>query len=555
MRPLLNLGLGLCLCLVLATSLSADELHLKDGTVIKGLIVSYDQNTFRVKTNFGYAVIRRDAVVSIVMTGVNSAPALKPGGVVGPIPVTAAPGSPAEAAAKKEAEEASKNAPAPATPAPTTNTPPASTPPANPPAVTATATTATPPPSTSSSPVTPASTTAVSTPPPPSSSPAPAATSTTAANNPNPSNNQPSPKSASAPAPSVSAPPPSTTAAAKPTNPPPETPKPAAVTTAVNQPPTTSAPSSRSSAPASSATMSTSNNSPRQPSNANSASAQTSKPAPSSATSAPITSASVSSGSPTHTASNLPPPLIGEGTTSNQSSNQTSASNQGRPIITTSASNQATPISVTPAYNGGSNQPYKPTESQTLASQLAPINPAETHSAVTDYNGSDYTAHSRNPAAQPIREYIVANTYFNQTFDFKMYRPPEWGLIDSAHAVLPGAIAALGTDDEKTYLLIGASPATGSLDADLHTADTKLKEILDHYRSLNDTTVTISGFPALEHHFRGGIDQREWAGALVVFERGSELYTVLGMTEGDTDLSLLKENVIQRVITSVDFSH
>jgi hypothetical protein len=171
-----------------------------------------------------------------------------------------------------------------------------------------------------------------------------------------------------------------------------------------------------------------------------------------------------------------------------------------------------------------------------------------------DDDGRPVAPGLRAVAAQPIREYIVANTYINQTYNFKMYRPPEWGLVEAAHNVLPGSIAALGTDDEKTYLLVGAAQATGSLDLDLRSADMKLKEIMDHYRALRDATVSVSGFPALERHFRGGIEQKEWSGAVVVFERGDHLYIILGMTQADTDLSQLQENVIQRVITSIDFT-
>jgi hypothetical protein len=46
----------------------ADELRLKDGSKITGVIVGFDENSFKVKTAYGYAIIRRDAVESIVIT-------------------------------------------------------------------------------------------------------------------------------------------------------------------------------------------------------------------------------------------------------------------------------------------------------------------------------------------------------------------------------------------------------------------------------------------------------------------------------------------------------
>jgi hypothetical protein len=45
-----------------------DELKLKDGTKITGTIVGFDDNSFRVKTNYGFAVVQKDQVVSINIT-------------------------------------------------------------------------------------------------------------------------------------------------------------------------------------------------------------------------------------------------------------------------------------------------------------------------------------------------------------------------------------------------------------------------------------------------------------------------------------------------------
>ncbi len=46
----------------------ADELKLKDGTKIVGTIVGYEENSFKVKTNYGFAVVQKDQVLSISIT-------------------------------------------------------------------------------------------------------------------------------------------------------------------------------------------------------------------------------------------------------------------------------------------------------------------------------------------------------------------------------------------------------------------------------------------------------------------------------------------------------
>jgi len=158
------------------------------------------------------------------------------------------------------------------------------------------------------------------------------------------------------------------------------------------------------------------------------------------------------------------------------------------------------------------------------------------------------------PADETIREETSGNSYSNLTYGFHMFKPPAWDIIEDARKTLPGAIAALGTKDESTYLLIGTTPATGSLDSDLKSSDVKLRDMFDNYRPLGDARETISGTPAIERKFRGSIDTKDWSGVVVLFERGKLTYTVLGMTIADNDLVQIQENVIRRAISSLQFN-
>src|ERR1700683_212964 len=105
--------------LVLAAASRADTLHLKDGSTVTGIIVGFDQNSFRVKTSYGLAVVRRDAVVSIDVAKVNSVDKKRPAAEKKP---------PAPAATPHVEKPASTTpAPAPGQPAvkPATSSPPA----------------------------------------------------------------------------------------------------------------------------------------------------------------------------------------------------------------------------------------------------------------------------------------------------------------------------------------------------------------------------------------------------------------------------------------------
>jgi hypothetical protein len=52
----------------LATPTRADEIRLKDGKKLYGVIVAYEDNMFKIKTDFGYVLVEKDKIASIVPT-------------------------------------------------------------------------------------------------------------------------------------------------------------------------------------------------------------------------------------------------------------------------------------------------------------------------------------------------------------------------------------------------------------------------------------------------------------------------------------------------------
>jgi len=153
-----------------------------------------------------------------------------------------------------------------------------------------------------------------------------------------------------------------------------------------------------------------------------------------------------------------------------------------------------------------------------------------------------------------MRERVSGNLYSNETYSFQMYKPPTWQLVEGARNVLPGAITALGTSDETTYLLIGREPAEKSFAAEIEATDRHLRNTLDNYRFLGEKKIAVSGQPAVERRFRVSVDQRDWSGVAVFFQHDSHLYTIFGMTVADSDLVQIQENVISRAISSLEFT-
>lgn len=93
----------LILCLVAAPA-AAEELVLKDGKKIVGTIVGYENDMFRVETEYGFALIRKDNVATINLT-VGGSKSEKPKSVAAKAsaPADAAPGSAEQAGTKPQA--------------------------------------------------------------------------------------------------------------------------------------------------------------------------------------------------------------------------------------------------------------------------------------------------------------------------------------------------------------------------------------------------------------------------------------------------------------------
>jgi hypothetical protein len=90
------LAAAICLSAYAAT---ADEIRLKDGKKLYGVIVAYEDNMFRIKTDFGFVLVEKDKIASIIPTS--------------PGPVTPGSATPSAAAKPAKAPEKKQN-PAPA---------------------------------------------------------------------------------------------------------------------------------------------------------------------------------------------------------------------------------------------------------------------------------------------------------------------------------------------------------------------------------------------------------------------------------------------------------
>jgi hypothetical protein len=244
-----------------------------------------------------------------------------------------------------------------------------------------------------------------------------------------------------------------------------------------------------------------------------------------------------------------------------------------------------------PASSASSPQPAspQPTSAQPTAKQLAPqsaavlASPAPAQPATTATSPAPAAAPASVPASAapasattpaapviaapvpepaavaspeppPVREMVRGNLYINQTYSFQMYRAPDWQPIIAARAALPNAIAALGTSDQSTLLIIGRDRARDSLDAQSAATEKAVEEIYENYRPMPRQRITVAGVPAIERQFRGEADHREWSVILVTLERDDAVFTILAMTDANSELVQIQENVIGKAIASLQFN-
>jgi len=216
-------------------------------------------------------------------------------------------------------------------------------------------------------------------------------------------------------------------------------------------------------------------------------------------------------------------------------------------------------------------KPEAPSKLVAKSTAAMPASAAPTSSSSSEKAGASPAPASSSPAVakaapppaapapqpevpEPVREEVNGNTYINKTFGFQMYKPPTWQVIEGARSLLPGAITAMGTADQSTYLLIGHEPAGKSLAGDIDETEQRLREILGNYRPLGEKRISVSGAPVTERRFRGSVDRRDWSGVVVFIPRDTHLYTIFAMTVADTDLVQIQENVIARTISSFQFT-
>lgn len=156
------------------------------------------------------------------------------------------------------------------------------------------------------------------------------------------------------------------------------------------------------------------------------------------------------------------------------------------------------------------------------------------------------------PIPEKIVEYVTGTRYVNETCRFQMFKPPTWRSYPQLVRPQSPLVAALGTPDETTLMLIGRENFGGDLNAYARLAENSLKQLYSGYHREGERATTVAGLPAFEREFTGEAEGRYWTGVALYFSRGRDYYTVLGVTSaGET--TNFQQALLRKVVDTLEF--
>jgi len=151
-----------------------------------------------------------------------------------------------------------------------------------------------------------------------------------------------------------------------------------------------------------------------------------------------------------------------------------------------------------------------------------------------------------------IVERVSGTTYVNETYRFQIFKPPTWRSYPQLVKPSTPLVAALGTPDETTLLLIGREYHQGTLPDYAQRAETSLAQLYEDYRNEREDRTQVDGLSAIERRFTGKAEGRFWTGMAIYFSRGHEYYTLLGLTAAGEQTNL-QLSVLRKVTHTLEF--
>jgi hypothetical protein len=138
------------------------------------------------------------------------------------------------------------------------------------------------------------------------------------------------------------------------------------------------------------------------------------------------------------------------------------------------------------------------------------------------------------PLPAHLAEHEEGTTYINDTFQFSMFKPPDWKIFEGVTKETGSGIMAIGTTDEQTLLFVDRQVWSGTPSLTGDVAETKLRQTYQDYKKTSEESIQCDGQPAIRRTFTGVLDGAEWHGVAVHVAHGNTVFGIIGLTSAET---------------------
>jgi hypothetical protein len=155
------------------------------------------------------------------------------------------------------------------------------------------------------------------------------------------------------------------------------------------------------------------------------------------------------------------------------------------------------------------------------------------------------------PLPAHLDEHVDGNTYFNDTFQFSMFKPPDWKIYEGVPKETGSGIMAMGTEDEQTLLIVDRQVWSGAPKLTTDQVEAKLRQTYQEYRRISEEAFECDGQTATRQTFTGVLDGAEWHGVAVHVIHGNMVFGIIGLTSAET--FQFQEAIFNKIIKTFHF--
>jgi hypothetical protein len=150
-----------------------------------------------------------------------------------------------------------------------------------------------------------------------------------------------------------------------------------------------------------------------------------------------------------------------------------------------------------------------------------------------------------------LLEHVQGNTYFSDTFQFSMFKPPDWEIYEGVPKESGSGIMAMGTEDEQTLLIVDRQVWSGTPQLTSDQVEARLRQTYQEYRRVSEGSFECDGQTATRRTFTGVLDGAEWHGVAVHLIHNNMVFGITGLTSAET--FQFQEAIFNKVIKTFHF--